>query len=193
MVTIRMVTWVDAPVERCFKLATSVDFQLASSKSKNIKVVAGVKSGLLEQGDTVTWQGRMFGLGKIHTNRMEISRPFHFFREVMVAGAFKVYEHDRHFAAMDDGTRIKDEVRFSAHLGPLGRIFEKVVLRRHMTALLSWKNEALKQVAESDAWKRFLEGNADVGNSQERSSESQAKVEIKSHFLAHQRVTSSPK
>lgn len=195
MVTIRTVTWVDAPVERCFKLATSVDFQLASSKSQNIKAVAGVKSGQLEQGDTVTWEGRMFGLGQTHTSRIEVSRPFHYIREVMVAGGFKLYEHERHFAAMDDGTRIKDEVRFSAHLGPLGKLVEMALLRRRVTALLEWKNEILKQAAESDAWKRFLEGDPGVqaADQQERTSELEPKVELKSHFLAHQRVTSSPK
>ena len=158
MVTIRTVTWVDAPVERCFRLSTSVDFQLASSQSPRVKAVAGVKSGQLEQGDTVTWQGRMFGLGRTHTSRIEVSRPFHYIYEVMVAGAFQLYEHERHFAAMDDGTRVKDEVRFSARMGPLGRLMEKAVLRRRVMASLKWRNEALKQVAESDTWKRFLEG-----------------------------------
>ncbi len=86
MVTIRTVTWVDAPVERCFRLATSVSFLLASAKSGNVKIVSGGKSGSLEQGDTVTWRGRMFGLGRIHTSHIEVVRPFHYLREVMVAG-----------------------------------------------------------------------------------------------------------
>jgi ligand-binding SRPBCC domain-containing protein len=192
MVTIRIVTWVDAPVERCFKLATSVDFQLASSKSRNVKAVAGVKRGLLEQGDIVTWQGRMFGLGRNQTCRIEVSRPFLYIYEVMVAGAFKLYEHERHFAAMDDGTRIKDEVRFSARLGPLGRLMEKAVLRRRLTRLLRWRNEALKQVAESDAWKRFLGGDSEepAVDLKERV---RSKVELKSHFIAHQKATTFPK
>ncbi len=88
---------------------------------------------------------------------------------------------------MDDGTRIKDEVRFSAHLGPLGRLIEKTVLRRRVTALLTWRNEALKEVAESDAWKQFLEGNpeAPAANPTERSSRFRSEVEMKSHFIAH--------
>src|SRR5579871_5232786 len=75
MVTIRTVTWVDAPVERCFRLATSVDFQLAASKNKNVRAVADIRSGSLDQGDTITWRGPMFGLGQVHTNRVEVFRP----------------------------------------------------------------------------------------------------------------------
>jgi ligand-binding SRPBCC domain-containing protein len=195
MVMIRTVTWVNAPVERCFRLATSVDFLLASSKSKNIKAIAGVKSGSLGQGDTVTWQGGMFGLGRIHTSRIEVLRPFHYVRETMVDGAFQYYEHDRHFAAMDDGTRVKDEVRFSLRLGPLGRLMETIMLRRQMTTLLKWRSEILKETAESDGWKRFLEENPEMQmvESQGQSGVGGSKVEIKSHFLAHQRVTTSPK
>ena len=187
MVTIRTVTWVDAPVERCFRLATSVSFLLASAKSGNVKIVSGGKSGSLEQGDTVTWRGRMFGVGRIHSSHIEIVRPFHYVREVMVAGGFKLYEHERHFAAMDDGTRIKDEVRFSAYLGPLGRLIEKAMLRRRVTASLTWRNEALKEVAESDAWKQFLEGTSEAPatNPQEQSRRSRSEVEMKSHFIAH--------
>ena len=187
MVTIRTVTWVDAPVERCFRLATSVSFLLASAKSGNVKIVSGGKSGSLEQGDTVTWRGRMFGVGRIHSSHIEIVRPFHYLREVMVAGGFKLYEHERHFAAMDDGTRIKDEVRFSAYLGPLGRLIEKAMLRRRLTALLTWRNEALKEVAESDAWKQFLEGDSEAPatNPQEQNRRSRSEVEMKSHFIAH--------
>ena len=161
MVTIRTVTWVDAPVERCFRLATSVSFLLASAKSGNVKIVSGGKSGSLEQGDTVTWRGRMFGVGRIHSSHIEIVRPFHYLREVMVAGGFKLYEHERHFAAMDDGTRVRDELKFAAPLGPLGRMVEGLVLRRYMTSLLKRRNAALKQAAESEEWRVYLEGQAE--------------------------------
>jgi ligand-binding SRPBCC domain-containing protein len=186
MVTIRTVTWIDAPVERCFMLARSVDFQLASSKYKSVKVVAGVQSGLLGLGDTVTWRGRMFGPGGTHTNRVEVLRPPSYFLEKMVVGRFKFYEHERHFAVMDDGTRIRDEVRFSIGWGPLGTALEKTVLRRRMTALLKWRNEALKEVAESEMWKQFLQdGRGAATEIQEGGKRPGAVTETKSHFFAH--------
>ena len=187
MVTIRTVTWVDAPVERCFMLATSVDFQLAASKNKNVRAFAEIRSGSLDQGDTITWRGPMFGLGQVHTNRVEVFRPFNYIYEKMVAGGFKIYEHERHFAAMDDGTRIRDEVRFSVGWGPFGRLVEKPLLRRQVMALLTWRNEALKEAAESDVWKRFLERRPEVatGGLPGRGKNLGPTVETKSHFFAH--------
>lgn len=156
MVTIRLNTWVDAPVERCFRLATSVDFHIASIRPMKEKVVGGVAAGLLRQGQTVTLRGRHFGIPLTHTTKMEICRPFSYFREVMVSGVFKYYEHDHHFAAMDDGTRVRDEVRFCAPLGRLGRIAEKLVLKRYVIQLLKWRNTALKRAAESEEWHTYI-------------------------------------
>jgi len=162
MVTIRLNTWVDAPVERCFRLATSVDFHVALAKPMKEKAIDGVTAGLMRVGQTITWHGRHFGVRLTQTTRMEALRPFAYFRDVMVDGAFKYYVHEHHFAAMDDGTRVRDEVRFAAPLGPLGTILESLVLRRYLTALLKWRNLALKRVAESEEWHKYLDEPAEV-------------------------------
>jgi ligand-binding SRPBCC domain-containing protein len=162
MVTIRLNTWVDAPVERCFRLATSVDFHVALAKPMEERVMDGVTAGLMRVGQTITWHVRRFGVRVTQTTRMEVSRPFAYFRDVMVDGALKYYVHEHHFAAMDDGTRVRDEVRFAAPLGPLGRILEWLVLERYLTALLKWRNQELKRVAESEEWHKYLDEPAKV-------------------------------
>ena len=120
--------------------------------------VSGVTSGLLREGDTVKWSVRPFLLRLTHTSQVEVSRPFSHFREVMIAGVFARYEHEHFFAVMDDGTRVRDELKFAAPFGPLGRMMETLVLRRYMTALLKRRNSALKHAAESDGWRLYLDG-----------------------------------
>ena len=93
-----------------------------------------------------------------HTSLVEVSRPFAHFREVMTAGIFARYEHEHFFAAMDDGTRVRDELKFAARFGPLGRMMEALVLRRYMISLLKRRNAALKHAAESEDWRLYLEG-----------------------------------
>ena len=158
MVRIKLNTWVNAPMERCFKLATSVEFHIASALPIKETVVSGVSSGLFHEGDMVKWGARHLMLRLTHTSLVEVSRPFAHFREVMVAGIFDRYEHEHFFAAMDDGTRVRDELKFSAPFGPLGRIVEALVLRRYMTALLMRRNATLKHAAESEGWRLYLEG-----------------------------------
>lgn len=158
MVRIQLNTWVDAPMERCFKLATSVEFHIASALPMKETVVSGVSSGLLREGDMVKWSVQYRRLRLTHTSVVEVSRPFAHFREVMVAGIFDRYEHEHFFAAMDDGTRVRDELKFAAPFGPLGRMMEAAVMKRYMTSLQKRRNAALKHAAESDEWRLYLEG-----------------------------------
>lgn len=159
MEIIRLATWIDAPVERCFQLSLSIDLHVASAQSTHEKAVAGVTSGLIREGETVTFQGRHLGLRRRHTSRIQIVRPFSHFRDVMEAGSFRHFEHDHHFAAMDDGTRIRDEIRFSLPWGPLGRVANRLYVRRHLVKFLTERNTSLKRVAESEEWRRYLEHN----------------------------------
>src|SRR5258707_350151 len=103
MVTIRSTTQIYAPIERCFRLSMSVEIQAAATGQK---AIAGVTAGLLGPGDTVTWRGP----GGKHQSLIEVWRPYSYFREIMLAGPFKAYEHEHHFATRNDGTRIRDEI-----------------------------------------------------------------------------------
>lgn len=154
METIRLATWIDAPVERCFLLSLSIDLHVASARKTREEVVDGVTTGLIGQGETVTFQGRHFGVRLRHTSRIDVLRPYSYFRDVMVAGSFRHFEHDHHFAPMDDGTRIRDEIQFSTRWGPLGR----VLARRRLRAFLIERNAVIKRVAESEEWRRYLDG-----------------------------------
>ncbi|MBN9614493.1 MAG: cell division protein [Acidobacteriales bacterium] len=161
MQTIRLTTWMDAPMERCFKLATSVD--LVSAAATGEKAIGGVTSGLIGPDNSVDWQGRQFGRAGIHTSHIDSTRidgwrPYSYFREVMVQGSFARFEHERHFALMDDGTRMRDEIRFSIP-GLLSGLSEKLV-RRHLVDILKRRNALIKQVAESEQWRRYLEEKA---------------------------------
>jgi ligand-binding SRPBCC domain-containing protein len=152
METIRMATWIDAPVERCFLLSLSIDLHVASAHGSQEKAIGGVMSGLIGEGETVTFQARHFGWRR-HTSRIEVLRPYSHFRDVMVAGSFRRFEHDHHFATMDDGTRVRDEVRFVAPWGPLGQ----VLARRRLKDLFRERNAVLKRVAESEEWRKYLD------------------------------------
>ena len=149
MITIRSATQINAPLERCFMLAASIDLHAASTGRK---AIAGVTTGLQGAGDTVTWNGP----GGEFQTLTEVWRPCSYFREVMLSGPFKAYEHERHFAPMNDGTRIRDEIRFTVD-GIFGRLSESM-LRRKTLQLLEQRNIFLKRVAESGEWEQYLEG-----------------------------------
>jgi ligand-binding SRPBCC domain-containing protein len=118
--------------------------------------VAGVTTGLIGNGESVTWQGRHFGLMLRHTSKITQYEPPTFFQDVMTAGVFKSFEHDHRFQQQDGETLMKDELRFAAPLGVLGLLAESLVLRTYLTRFLLERNKFVKQVAESERWREYL-------------------------------------
>jgi ligand-binding SRPBCC domain-containing protein len=157
METLRLSTWIDAPVERCFLLSLSVDLHVASARSTQSKPVTGSAEVMIGEGETLTFRGRHFGVRWRHTSLIDILRPHSYYRDIMIAGPFQHFDHEHHFAAMDDGTRMRDEVRFSARWGVFGRLASKTFLRNRLKTFLMERNAMIKRLAESEDWKKYLE------------------------------------
>jgi ligand-binding SRPBCC domain-containing protein len=151
METIRLATWIDAPLERCFLLSLSIDRHAASSGPARLSG-KGVTSGLFREGETITLPGRPFGVLR-HSCRIDELRPHSYFRDVMISGNFRRFVHEHHFAPMNDGTRIRDEIRFSSHWGRVG----EMLARKRLRAYLLVRSAAIKRVAESEEWRRYLD------------------------------------
>jgi ligand-binding SRPBCC domain-containing protein len=157
VITIRLSTHIAAPPERVFDLARSIDLHARSVNSTGEVPVAGRMSGLIGLGETVTWRARHLGVRQRLTSRISAYDKPRYFQDVMVRGAFAWMEHDHWFeAAPDGGTVLRDDFRFAAPLGLLGRIAETVLLRRYMTRFLKLRNAYIKRVAESEEWREFV-------------------------------------
>jgi ligand-binding SRPBCC domain-containing protein len=142
-------TRVAAPPSRCFDLARDVDLHQRSTGASRERAVAGVMSGLLGPGDEVTWGATHFGVRQRLTSRITDFDPPHRFVDEMVRGAFRRFRHEHQFLAVGGGTEIVDSFDYTSPLGFLGRLADRLFLRRYMTRLLSVRNAYLKQVAET--------------------------------------------
>ena len=154
--TIYLETIIHAPVERCFDLSRSIDLHLASTNGSNERAVAGRLKGLILEGETVTWEATHFFVRQLLTTKItSMQRPFRFY-DVMQQGAFKSMEHEHLFHFHNGSTTMNDVFIYETPFGVLGQLFDKLVLRRYMTALLTQRNQAIKRAAESDRWKEFI-------------------------------------
>ena len=61
MTVIELVTDIDAPVPLVFDLARDLDLHARSMAHTGERAIAGRTSGLVEEGDTVTWRARHLG------------------------------------------------------------------------------------------------------------------------------------
>src|SRR5689334_7479117 len=157
MPILKLVTDIHAPIERVFDLSRSIDLHQASMTGRNESAVAGVTSGLIELGQSVTWRARHFGVWQRLTSQITMfDRPRHF-RDEMVSGAFARFVHDHHFEPIAAGTRMTDTFDYTSPLGVLGRVADALFLERYMRALLAERNRVIQEVAESERWRAFVE------------------------------------
>jgi len=156
MPTIHLTTFIAAPVSRVFDLARSVDVHKQSMNKHREEAVAGIRCGLIEKNETVTWKAKhLFKTRFFRTEIIDMKKPDMFVDE-QVKGDFKMMKHIHHFKPCDNGTIMIDLVEFEAPYGTVGKIFNKIYLTTYVKKLIEQRNKVLKEFAETDKWRKFL-------------------------------------
>ena len=149
---------INAPIERVFDLARCIDLHTESMSESNEKAVAGKTKGLINKDETVTWEAIHFGIKQKLTSKITIFERPHRFRDSMVKGAFKRFDHDHFFEQIGGQTLVKDVFDYDSPLGILGRIADALFVEKHLREMLAERNQIIKTIAESDDWRKFLKG-----------------------------------
>jgi ligand-binding SRPBCC domain-containing protein len=150
MPTISIETRIAAPLEACFDLARSVEAHVLTASFTAERVVEpGRLSGLLDLGDTITFEAVHLGIRQRLTGRIvELARPYRFVDE-QVKGAFAALRHVHEFSAASGATLMRDTLLWRSPLGPLGQLADRLFLRRHLESFLRRKQLSLKALAEN--------------------------------------------
>ena len=147
---------VNAPIERCFLLSTSLELVRHSLRMTLVPAQSTRTSGLVESGDRLMWKGWAFGLPHRHESVIsQYERP-DFFQDTMARGRFRRFQHDHFFTEIGGRTLLNDKIRFSLPLGLVTRPLGRFLVTPYVSRLLRHRLELLKRVAESDEWKQYL-------------------------------------
>jgi ligand-binding SRPBCC domain-containing protein len=137
MPLIKLETIINAPVQLCFDLARDVDVHMASTASTGERAIDGITSGMMNLGDTVTWEARHLFVRQRFTSKIVAFDPPHMFKDEMQRGAFKRFRHTHLFEATEGGTRMIDELDFA------------LLLKSYVSRFLVAHNDYIKRLAES--------------------------------------------
>jgi len=149
MTTIRLITKIKAPIQIVFDLSRNIDIHQNSARKTNEKAIAGRTSGLIEWYETVTWCGKHFGVYLKHKSKItEMELPSYFVDE-MEQGHFKSFRHEHSFVAQNGTTVMIDFLQYETPYGIFGKLFDKMLLKKHLTDFLLKRNEFVKNLAET--------------------------------------------
>jgi hypothetical protein len=159
MIRLEGTTVVDAPIQRCFDLARSVEVHLIANvhSGEQALAIGGITSGLVGLAQQVTWRAKHFGVWHDLTSETTALEPPSHFQVTMIQGIFRSMQADHLFRSLPSGaTEMKDIFSIAAPLPLLGPLAETLFLRRYMLALVRERNAVIKQVAESSEWQHYL-------------------------------------
>lgn len=148
MGSIRLETFIKAPIERCFDLARSIDAHLASTARTGERVVAGKTHGLLGLDESVTWEGRHLGMTLRQGSTITRLEPPHMFVDESVNGPLRDMRHVHQFLPERGGTLMVDTFEYRLAFGLFGRLADRVAVEQHLRRLLDERAAYLKVEAE---------------------------------------------
>jgi ligand-binding SRPBCC domain-containing protein len=71
-----------------------------------------------------------------------------YFVDEMIKGKFKSFRHEHSFIEKNDKTVMTDILYYETPFGIFGKLFDKLLLKKHLTNFLISRNEVLKKLAE---------------------------------------------
>lgn len=150
MTTINLITKINAPKKVVFDLSRNIDIHQNSASQTNEKAIDGVTSGLINYNETVTWRGKHFGFYLTHKSRMTAMDFYDYFVDEMEEGKFKSFKHEHSFVEKDGKTVMIDNINYETPFGIFGKLFDKWILKKHLTTFISERNQFIKQTSEHE-------------------------------------------
>jgi ligand-binding SRPBCC domain-containing protein len=144
---LRLETAIAAPADVAFDLARSVDLHVRSQARH--RETASADAPLLGPGDEVTFRARHFGVALELTARIVVYDRPHVFVDLMVSGPFASLRHEHRFEERAGVTTMTDLFDYTLPLAVVGRLADRLVVRRRLRRLLRERAAAIRSAAEA--------------------------------------------
>ena len=157
MPNLHITTFIAAPADRVFDLSRSIDLHSESMKQYGEQAVSGVRFGLIEKDETVTWKARHLFKNRMLRTKITEMKKKEMFVDEQIEGDFKLLRHEHFFKPCENGTIMIDLIHFEAPYGAFGRVVNSLYLTRYFRRLIEQRNLVIKEYAEGEKWRGILQ------------------------------------
>lgn len=156
MPTIHLTTFIAAPAQVVFDLSRHIGVHKESMSDFQEEAVAGIRFGLIEKEETVTWRAKHLFKTRLLRSKITAMKKYEMFVDEQLQGDFKMMKHEHHFKPCDNGTILIDLFYFESPYGILGQWFNSLYLTNYIKKMLEQRNKTIKEFAEGNRWKKLL-------------------------------------
>ena len=155
MTRIKVTTTINTPIEIVFNNCRNIDIHQYSASKTNEKAIEGRTSGLINKGETVTWKGKHFGIYLKHQSIITKMDFPNYFVDEQLKGHFKNFKHQHFFIKKENLTIMTDILEYETPFGFFGKLFNRLLLKNHLTKFIQNRNKIIKQITEKDSYAKI--------------------------------------
>jgi ligand-binding SRPBCC domain-containing protein len=100
-----------------------------------------MRAGLL-----IDYRIRPLGIPQRWRSAITVWEPPARFVDEQVVGPYRSWHHLHEFHAVEQGTEIRDTVRYSLPLGPLGQLAHALVVRRQLESIFTYRERVIDEL-----------------------------------------------
>ena len=97
-------------------------------------------------GTLIEYRLRLHGVPVRWLTRIETWQPGERFVDVQIEGPYRFWTHTHTFEPHEDGTCVRDEVRYALPLGPLGALAHRLFVRRDLERIFDFRHASVSKV-----------------------------------------------
>ena len=112
----------------------------------------------LQRGSLLRYRLRIFGIPIRWRTEITEWDPPRGFVDTQLRGPYRVWVHEHRLEPHERGTLVNDRVRYAVPLGRLGRIAERVFVRRWLGAIFDFRAERMAEFLTPETPARTLHG-----------------------------------
>lgn len=137
-----------AAVEALFDVSLSIDAHMDAFATSRESAIAGVTSGQIGLGETVTWRARHFGFWFVMTSQITALERTSRFVDEQVDGPFRMFVHEHRFRREGKKTIMTDIVTVASPV--FGLLVDRMILAPYLRRMITRRNAHLLRALDAD-------------------------------------------
>jgi hypothetical protein len=100
----------------------------------------------MEQGTVIDYSIRVMGVRVRWQSLISEYEPLRAFTDEQLKGPYAFWHHTHTFTESDGGTHLHDEIQYALPLGPIGKIAQKLIVRRQLEEIFNHRARVIEHI-----------------------------------------------
>ena len=111
------------------------------------KILSKIEKAGIFEGQQIEYSVKpLFGIPLKWKTQIGKTASHNFFTDKQLKGPYKVWEHTHTFLVLDSGVLMKDEILYKLPLGFVGRLMNKLFVRKKIDRIFEHRRKALNKI-----------------------------------------------